>query len=328
MNVTVLGAGAWGTALARLLLLDNHSVTLWGHDPQHLDDLRRTNRNDRYLPGYDLPGRCRFETDPGQAVHGADCVVVAVPSKAFRDVTRSLRDFAGVAVSVTKGLEHGTGLTMCGVLRENAPRARRAALSGPSFAQEVARGVPTAIVAASGEPETARAVQDLFHRPTFRVYTSTDVLGVELGGALKNVIAIAAGVCDGLGFGDNSKAALLTRAIVEIRRLGVAAGAQPETFAGLSGLGDLTVTCFSRLSRNRGLGERLGRGERLAEILASTVTVAEGVPTARSAHQLARKLGVETPIMDEVFAMLYEDKNVAHALRDLITRESKAEDAP
>jgi glycerol-3-phosphate dehydrogenase (NAD(P)+) len=328
MNITVLGAGAWGTALARLLLLGKTPVTLWGHDPQHLEDLRRSHHNERYLPGFELPAECRFETDSAKAVQDAECVVVAVPSKAFREVTRCLLDCNGIAVSVTKGVEHDTGLTMCGILRENAPRARTAALSGPSFAPEVARGVPTAIVAASVALDTARAVQALFHRPTFRVYTSTDLRGVELGGALKNVIAIAAGVCDGLGFGDNSKAALITRAIVEIRRLGVACGAQPETFAGLSGLGDLTVTCFSKLSRNRGLGERLGRGEKLADILASTVTVAEGVPTARSAHQLARKLGVETPIIDEVYAMLYEEKNVAHALRDLITRESKAEHAP
>src|SRR5438093_1232453 len=215
---------------------------------------------------------------------------------------------------------------MCGVLRENAPHSKVAALSGPSLAWEVARGIPTAIVAASTDIQTAPRVQELFHRPAFRVYTSTDLLGVELGGALKNVIAIAAGVSDGLGFGDNSKAALVTRAIAEIRRLGVACGAQADTFSGLSGLGDLTVTCFSRLSRNRGFGERLGRGETLANILASMVNVAEGYPTARAAWQLACRLGVSTPITDEVYAMLYEAKNVAQALRDLIGRDSKAED--
>lgn len=190
----------------------------------------------------------------------------------------------------------------------------------------MARGVPTAIVAASDQVSTARQVQELFHRSAFRVYTSTDLLGVELGGALKNVIAIAAGVSDGLGFGDNSKAALITRAIVEIRRLGVACGAQAETFSGLSGLGDLTVTCFSKLSRNRGLGERLGRGERLVEVLATMLTVAEGYPTTRSAYQLARKLNITTPITDEVHAMLYEGKDAARALQDLTRRDSKAED--
>ena len=326
MNVTVLGAGAWGTALAKLLYEGRHSVTLWGHDPRHLDEVRRTARNERYLPGIELPGDWRLETDPTKAVHDSQCVVVAVPSKAFRDVTRCVANYSGIAVSVTKGIEPDTGLTMCGILRENAPRARIAALSGPTLALEVARGIPTAIVAASADVQTAPKLQDLCHRPAFRVYTSTDLLGVELGGALKNVIAIAAGVSDGLGFGDNSKAALITRANVEIRRLGEARGAQAQTFSGLSGLGDLTVTCFSRLSRNRGFGERLGRGETVAEVLASMVNVAEGYPTARSAWQLARKLGVGTPIIDEVYAMLYEGKNVAQALRDLTNRESKAED--
>ncbi len=326
MKVTVLGAGAWGTALAKLLQESHQSVVLWGHDTCHLDELRRTGRNERYLPGIELPGDWRLETDPTKAVHDGEFIVVAVPSKAFRAVTRCLSNCTGIIVSVTKGIEHDTGLTMCGILRETAPRARIAALSGPSLALEVARGIPTAIVAASADIQTAPKVQELFHRPAFRVYTSTDLLGVELGGALKNVIAIAAGVSDGLGFGDNSKAALITRAIVEIRRLGVACGAQADTFSGLSGLGDLTVTCFSRLSRNRGFGERLGRGEKVADILARMINVAEGYPTARSAWQLARKLDVSTPVIDEVYAMLYQGKNVAQALRDLTGRDSKAED--
>ena len=326
MNVTVLGAGAWGTALAKLLHEGGSHITLWGHDPQHLAEVRRTGHNERYLPGIELPRDWRLETDPTKAVDDSHCVIVAVPSKAFRDVARCLAEFKGIGVSVTKGIEFDTGLTMCGILREVAPKALVAALSGPTLALEVARGVPTAIVAASDNVATVQKVQELFHRPTFRVYTSLDLPGVELGGALKNVIAIAAGVSDGLGFGDNSKAALITRAIVEIRRLGVACGAQAETFAGLSGLGDLTVTCFSRLSRNRGFGERLGRGEKVADILSSMVNVAEGYPTARSAHQLARKLGITTPIIDEMHAMLYEGKNAAKALRDLISRDSKAED--
>ena len=326
MKVTVLGVGAWGTALGKLLHEGQHNVTLWGHNPQHLDQIRRAGRNEPYLPGTALPHDWRLETDPTKAVHDSECVVVAVPSKAFREVTRCLANYTGIVVSVTKGIEHGTGLTMCGILRQNAPQARVAALSGPTLALEVARGIPTAIVAASADIQTAPQVQHLFHRPTFRVYTSTDLLGVELGGALKNVIAIAAGVSDGLGFGDNSKAALITRANVEIRRLGEACGAQAETFSGLSGLGDLTVTCFSRLSRNRGFGERLGRGEQVADILGSMVNVAEGYPTARSAWQLAHKLNVATPIIDEVYAILYEQKNPARALRDLTSRESKAED--
>ena len=233
-----------------------------------------------------------LEADLSKAVAHADCVVVAVPSKAFRSVTQSLSSFSGITVSVTKGIEQATGLTMCGILQQNAPAARPAALSGPSLALEMARGVPTAIVAASTDAATVMAVQKLFHRPNFRVYTSSDLTGVELGGALKNVIAIASGVCDGLGFGDNSKAALVTRGLAEIRRLGVACGAQPDTFPGLSGLGDLMVTCFSKLSRNRGFGERLGRGEQVEAILATAVSVAEGYPTTKSAHALARKLKV------------------------------------
>ena len=326
MKITVLGAGAWGTALAKMLHEGKHSVTLWGHDAAHLDDLRKTGRNERYLPGIGLPRELRLENNLAAAVSGAEYVVVAVPSKAFREVTDALKNFSGVAVSVTKGIEHHSGLTMCGVLAQTASKAKIAALSGPSFALEVARGVPTAIVAASDDAATAATVQQLFHRPTFRVYTSNDLLGVELGGALKNVIAIGAGVCDGLGFGDNSKAATVTRALAEMRRLGVACGANAETFGGLSGLGDLMVTCFSKLSRNRGFGERVGRGEKIEAIVGSMVAVAEGFPTARSAYELARKHGVVTPIIDEVHAMLYEGKDVRKALQDLTTRESKAED--
>lgn len=326
MKITVLGAGAWGTALARLLHQANHPVTLWGHDDAHLEEMRRSGRNKRYLPDIELPRELNLEKNLARAVEHAECVVVAVPSKAFREVTKSLANFSGAVISVTKGIEYNTGLTMCGVLAENAPRAKIATLSGPSFALEVARGVPSAIVAASDDAATAIAAQQLFHRPTLRVYTSADLLGVELGGALKNVIAIAAGVCDGLGFGDNSKAALITRAVAEMRRLGVACGAQADTFNGLSGLGDLMVTCFSKLSRNRGFGERLGKGEKVEAIVGSMVAVAEGYPTARSAYELARKRRVVTPIIDEVHAMLYEGKNVRKAVQDLTARESKAED--
>ena len=325
MKVTVLGAGAWGTALAQVAHQGGHEMTLWGHHPERLLELQRTGRNEGHLPGVSIPRTWRFEPDLARAIEGSDCVVVAVPSQAFRAVSQGLSQFAGLLVSVTKGIENETGLTMCGILRSQAPNAPAVALSGPTFALEVARGIPTAIVAASQDRAAAQAVQQLFHRPTFRVYSSSDPLGVELGGALKNVVAIAAGVGDGLGFGDNSKAALITRAIVEIRRLGVAAGAQAETFAGLSGLGDLTVTCYSRLSRNRSFGERIGRGEKLETILLDTTKLAEGYPTARSAYQLAKRLKVETPIIDEVHAMLYEEKNPARAVQDLTRRESKSE---
>jgi glycerol-3-phosphate dehydrogenase (NAD(P)+) len=326
MRITVLGAGAWGTALARLLDQGKNEVTLWGHKPEWLEQIRKTSRNERFLPGIDLAKSLGFQTDLPKAISGAECVVVAVPSEPFREVTRHLVDYRGVVVSVTKGIEYNSGLTMCGILDQNAPHAQSAALSGPSFAIEVARDIPTAIVAASRNLNIAAIVQNLFNRPAFRVYSSADVIGVELGGALKNVVAIAAGVCDGLRFGDNSKAALVTRAIVEIRRLGVACGAQAETFTGLSGLGDLMVTCFSKLSRNRGFGERVGRGEKPPDIAASMVAVAEGYPTARSAYKLARKHDLQTPIIDEVYAMLIEGKNVAQAVRDLMSRDLKAED--
>jgi len=325
MKITVLGAGAWGTALARLLHIGGHEITLWGHVPEWLDEIRQTGRNDRFLPDIAVPREVVLDGDLPRAIAAAECIVVAVPSQPFRQVTRCLAGYSGLIASVTKGIEYDTGLTMCGVLAETAPQAKCAALSGPTFAVEVARDIPTAIVAGSRDTVTAGQVQKLFSRPTFRVYTSTDQLGVELGGALKNVIAIAAGTGDGLGFGDNSKAAVVTRAIVEMRRLGVACGAHAETFTGLSGLGDLMVTCFSKHSRNRGFGERVGRGEKPADIAASMLAVAEGYPTARSAYQLARKHSVVTPIIDEVHAMLYEGKNVAQAVRDLMSRDLKPE---
>jgi glycerol-3-phosphate dehydrogenase (NAD(P)+) len=325
MKITILGAGAWGTALARLLHRGGQEVTLWGHIAEWLDEIRQTGRNDRFLPGIEVPREVALEADVPRAIAGAECIVVAVPSQPYRQVTRQLANYSGFIASVTKGIEYDTGLTMCGILAETAPKARCAALSGPTFAIEVARDIPTAIVAASRDLVTADTVQKLFNRPTFRVYTSTDLLGVEMGGALKNVIAIATGIGDGLGFGDNSKAALVTRAIVEIRRLGVACGAQAETFTGLSGLGDLMVTCFSKHSRNRGFGERVGRGEKPAAIVASMLAVAEGYPTARSAFRLARKHHVSTPVIDEVHAMLYEGKNVAQAVRDLMSRDLKPE---
>ena len=326
MNVTVLGAGAWGTALAVVLHQNGHRLTLWGHDAAHLDAMARTRRNEGFLPGIELPSDWLYEADPARATARAELILMVVPSKAFRDVAKRLGVPRCPVVTATKGIEFETGRTMGGILEHCLPGVPVAALSGPSLAPEVARGVPTAVVAAASDTATAEAVQSAFHRPTFRVYRGSDRLGVELGGALKNVIAIAAGVCDGLGFGDNSKAALVTRGQAEVRRLGVACGARAETFSGLSGLGDLTVTCFSRLSRNRGLGERLGRGETLAQITASTASVAEGVPTARAALRLADELGVDVPIIREVHAMLFENKDVRQGVRDLLSRDSKAED--
>ena len=326
MKIAVLGAGAWGTALAVVLDRNGHEVILWGHDPEHLSQLQEERRNERHLPGVILPESFRYEADLGRAISGAEVPLLADPSRVLRSVAGELKGGARKIVTVTKGIEYETGLTMSGVIGECVPGAEVAALSGPTFAAEVARGVPSAIVAASASAAFAEEVQELFHHPAFRVYTSQDLLGVELGGAVKNVIAIAAGVGDGLGFGDNTKAALVTRAIAEMRRLGMACGAQAETFSGLSGLGDLTATCFSRLSRNRGFGEQVGRGKKPAEILAETRSVAEGYPTARSAWHLARSKEVSTPIIDEVYAMLYEGKDPGQAVHDLTTRGTKAED--
>jgi glycerol-3-phosphate dehydrogenase (NAD(P)+) len=326
MNVTVIGAGAWGTALANLLCQNDHAVTLWGHDAKHLARVRETRENPLSLPGIALSPKIKFLERLDEAIKHAECMVIAVPSKFFREVTTQFPAFDGLAVSVTKGIEYETGLTMSGLLKTTMPKAAAAALSGPTLALEVARGIPAAIVAAHPQPEMAQRVQALFGRPAFRVYTSTDVAGVELGGAIKNVVALAAGIGDGLGFGDNAKAGLVTRGLAEMRRLGVARGAHAETFSGLSGLGDLTATCYSRLSRNRAFGERVGRGEKVESIVAGMHSVAEGYPTARAAFQLARKLRIETPIIDEVHAMLYEGKEVRRAVLDLMSREPKPED--
>jgi glycerol-3-phosphate dehydrogenase (NAD(P)+) len=304
---------------------NGNGVALWDISAETLDELRR-GQSERYLPGVKLPTDWNVESDFEKATGGSECLVMAIPSQAFRQVATKLKGHPAILVSVTKGIEFETGETMSSILREHAPANRVAALSGPSFAREVALGIPTTVVCASESDGTARTVQGLFHRPEFRIYRSNDVLGVEYGGALKNVIAIAAGVSDGLGYGDNTKAGLVTRALSEMRRLGVACGAQPETFAGLSGLGDLMLTCFSKQSRNRDLGERLGRGETMDAVQSSHPKLAEGYPTARSAYRLAQQKKVPTPIMDEVYRLLYEGKSPKEAVRDLISRAFKAED--
>ena len=325
MRITVLGAGAWGTALAKILQENGNAVTLWDITAETLDELRR-GRNERYLPGVALPVDWKTEADFKKAIGGAECLIMAIPSQVFREIAAKLKGHPGIFVSVTKGIEFETGETMSRILRQHASADRVVALSGPSIAREVALGIPTTVVCACESDGTAKTVQGLFHRPEFRIYRSTDILGVEYGGALKNIIAIAAGVSDGLGYGDNTKAGLVTRALSEIRRLGVACGAQAETFSGLSGLGDLMLTCFSKQSRNRDLGERLGRGETIAAIQASHPKLAEGYPMARSAYRLAREKKVPTPIIDEVHALLYEGKEPKKAVRDLISRAFKAED--
>lgn len=325
MKICVLGAGAWGAALAKVLHENGNSVVLWDINTALLGELQQ-GHSERLLPGVPLPKDWRTEPDFQKATGGREVLVMAIPSQFFREVALKLKGHPGIFVSVTKGIEFGSGDTMSRILRELAPGDRVAALSGPSFAREVALGVPTSVVCACESEGTAKTVQGLFHRPEFRIYRSRDVVGVEYGGALKNIIAIGAGVSDGLGYGDNTKAGLVTRSLAEMRRLGVACGAQAETFAGLSGLGDLMLTCFSRQSRNHDLGERLGKGETMEQIQASHPKLAEGYPTARSAYRLARQKGVTTPVIDEVHAMLYEGKSPKQAVRDLISRAFKAED--
>jgi glycerol-3-phosphate dehydrogenase (NAD(P)+) len=325
MKICVLGAGAWGAALAKVLHENGNSVVLWDINTALLAELQ-SGHSEKLLPGVKLPTDWKTEPDFAKATGGREVLVMAIPSQFYRSVAEKLKGHPGILVSVTKGIEYDTGETMSRILRELAPADRVAALSGPSFAREVALGIPTSVVCASESEGTAKTVQGLFHRPEFRIYRSNDVVGVEYGGALKNVIAVGAGVGDGLGYGDNTKAGLISRALSEMRRLGVACGAQAETFNGLSGLGDLMLTCFSKQSRNRDLGERIGRGETIEAIIASHPKLAEGYPTARSAYRLAREKNVSTPIMDEVHAMLYEGKNPKQAVRDLISRAFKAED--
>jgi glycerol-3-phosphate dehydrogenase (NAD(P)+) len=324
VNVTVIGTGGWGTALAVLLHSNGHRVTLWGRLAEEVEPILTERENRLLLPGVRVPEQITVTLDTSAALREAEMVVLAVPSHGMRSICRQLREFLPVAarlVSVAKGIETGTGARMSEVIAEELQR-EAVVLSGPSHAEEVARGVPTAVVVAGRD---AGLVQRVFMSERFRVYTHDDVIGVELGGALKNVIAIAAGVCDGIGFGDNTKAALCTRGLAEMTRLGVALGARRETFFGLSGVGDLIVTAFSRHSRNRGFGERLGRGEKPEQIAASTQMVAEGVRTAKSARQLAQRLGVEMPITQEVYRILYEGKSPQQAVRDLMTREAKPE---
>lgn len=327
-NVGIIGAGSWGTALALLLHENRLPITLWGHDATHIANVTAARENAAYLPGFPLPESFRFTTELNDLA-GCDLVLFVTPSKAVREVAARLSTTAlaesAVLLSCTKGVERGSGLRMSEILAECLPRNPVAVLSGPSHAEEVVRKMPTAVVLGCQRADLLEKLQPAFATPFFRPYTNEDVPGIELGGALKNIFALAAGVSDGLGLGDNSKAALITRALAELIRLGTALGGRRETFQGLSGIGDLMVTCFSHHSRNRAVGERLGRGERLADVIASMAMVAEGVPTTYSAYECARRFGIETPIIDQMRSLLDGALSAREVCANLLTRDRKAE---
>lgn len=324
-NVTVLGAGTWGVALTILLANNGHEVTLWSKFPAETDALAANRSNIKNLPGAVLPDSVKLTNDLEQAVGNApDLIVNTVISPFVREVSKALAPFVKegtVIANASKGIENGTLYTMTDIISQEIPQAKVAVLSGPSHAEEVSRHIPTTVVAGATEKATAMFVQDMFMNRYFRVYTSPDVLGIEIGGALKNVIALAAGAIDGLGYGDNTKAALITRGIVEIARLGEAMGARYETFAGLSGIGDLIVTCTSSHSRNHNAGYLLGQGKSLEEAKKEVGQVVEGVNSAQAALALAEKYGVEMPIVEQVNAVLFEKKEAKEALADLLVRE-------
>ncbi len=326
INVAVLGAGAWGTALAKLLADKQHPTRIWSHRPELVTQINEGRVNARYLPSAELPPNLVASADLEETLRGADLVVTVVPSHALRGVMREARPFMpsnALICSATKGIENESLALMSEVLLQelgHATQPRLTYLSGPSFAKEVAQRQPTVVVVAgTSEPET-EAVQRAFATDRFRVYSSSDVIGVEIGGALKNVIAIAAGAGDGLGFGHNSRAALITRGLSEIGKLAARRGANPLTVAGLSGMGDLVLTCTGELSRNRTVGYEMGKGRSLDDVLATLGHVAEGVKTAKSAYDLGIKLDVDMPITQEVYHVLYEQKSPRQAVADLMTR--------
>ena len=327
-RTAIIGAGGWGTALAVLWSKRGNAVTLWGNNPSRAARLRESRENADYLPGVKLPESIHVTSEIADCA-GADLIVFVTPSVALRSVATRLRD-AGlnsdtILLSGTKGIEHGSGLRMTEVLHEIFPDHTVAVLSGPNLAAEVSRDLPSAAVLGCRNSQCAEELQAYLGSERFRIYSSDETIGIELGGALKNVFAIAAGASDGFGLGDNSKAALVTRSLAELVRLGTAMGGNPRTFYGLSGAGDLIATCFSQLSRNRRVGERLGRGETIAQIAASTATVAEGIPTAKSAFECARHFQIETPIIDQIYAVVHQAKPPAQAMQELLARDQRAE---
>lgn len=327
MKITILGAGAWGSALA-ISLARGHEITLWSRDAAHLAGIARTRRNDRYLPGFELPPAVRVEPELARAIGGAQLVLVVVPTAGFRATLRQLAacDIAVPVIWAAKGFEPETAKLLHQVAEEELPGGlERGVLSGPSFAHEVAQGLPCALTLAAREPEFARHTAVALNHNRMRVYSSTDVIGVELGGAVKNVMAIAAGISDGMGFGYNARAALITRGLAEMTRLGLCLGGRLETFMGLAGVGDLILTCTGDLSRNRTVGKQLAAGRDLATILGELGHTAEGVHTCAEVLRKARELGIEMPITQEVYRVMFEGLSPRQAVEDLLSREPKAE---
>lgn len=327
-KICVIGDGGWGTTLAVLLAKKGYDLTMWGAFPEYIEALKSSRENTKFLPGIRIPDNVKFTSVLSDALRGTDVAVLAVPSQYMRSVLKMLKveDLSGkTIVSVTKGIENSTLKRMSEMITEILGKQKLAALSGPTIALEVANGSPSTAVSASDDMELAKDVQNIFMTDRFRVYATDDLIGVEIAGSLKNIIAIAAGAADAMGFGTNAKAALLTRGLVEMVRLGVAMGGRVETFYGLSGLGDLTTTCISQYSRNRWLGEEIGKGKKLKDILKETDMVVEGVVTTKSAFDLAKKFNVEMPITFEIHKVLYENKDPKIAVHDLMTRSPKVE---
>ncbi len=328
MRCAVIGGGAWGSAIAHLAARGGHDVELWARESDVVEHINRTHANPRFLPGAMLDPGVRATTSMSEALEGAQLVVYVAPSHVLRDVVKHtaphVRDDA-LAVVATKGIERGTLALMSDVVQQVLPQHPVVALSGPSFALEVARGMPTAVVAASTDHAAAERVQLVLSSGVFRVYTNDDVTGVEIGGAIKNVMAVATGIAEGVGLGLNSRAALITRGLAETTRLGVALGARPETFAGLAGIGDLVLTCTGSLSRNRAVGVQVGKGEPLESVLAATESVAEGITSTDSARALAEREGVDMPIVTAIARILFEQQAPRDALADLMGRELRPE---
>ncbi len=324
-RIAVIGCGSWGGTIAQVLINHDHSVTVWHKFPDELEEMKRTHHHP-FLPDLVFSEKLQFTGSLEEAVFPAEIIVIAVPSHIVRPLLPEIMPYvsdSAIFVNLAKGIENNTLMTMSQVIESvgKVPEDKIVTLYGPSHAEEVSKQIPTTLVSASRSLNTARVVQMVFSSPFLRVYTNDDILGVELGGSLKNVIAIAAGICDGIGYGDNTKAALLTRGIAEMTRLGVAMGARRETFAGLSGIGDLIVTCLSRHSRNRYVGEAIGRGRKLKDILSQMEMVAEGVKTTKSVKQLSTKYVVDMPISNAVYEILFNDKEPHQAVKELMTRD-------